>query len=160
MKTGYGKTVVKVVMGLMLVLFLAGNAFAWPSWTYGKPQYKSDKSFGYFMWRTHDRWHVRVCTKGGTHTFYGTIKCDGPIRLGDSFRLNSGDYVRNSDPNTIEFRITCTGDVMGFGVITPGKNTMFDLSMDDHQIHPNEIHIGGESFRPSGNPFSISDIEQ
>jgi hypothetical protein len=160
MKKSLSKTAVTFMMGLMLVLFLAGTALAWPSWTYGRPQYKAYKSFGYYLWRTNDRWHVRVVTKGGNHTFYGTIKSDGPIRVGDTLRLNEGDYVRNTDPNTLEFRITCNGDVMGFGVVTTGMDTQFDLSKDDHHINPSEIHIGGDSNCPSNNPFSIGDIQQ
>ena len=145
---------VAVTLGVAIpvcVLALAASAFD------GKPTYSAGCATGAWIWSEENGLHLRVTTKDGAHVFKGKI-CANEITDMDYYHVadvSSNSVTLSGDHKCAHFDLQVNQTLVGFNFNARGQKVEFSIQMDEQNLPPQKIWIGGHGVNPPSNPFTL-----
>jgi hypothetical protein len=150
-------TALALVLGLSVSAAGAQPAgSAGPDPALGVPPLAPLAPYGYYVWHTGNRVHLRTTDPGDDASIYtGTITTDGTIYDVDMVRDEADDWaVAGRHHLEFHFRTWNAVDGVSFDVAGATQVT-FRLYRNGHLISTEHIFLGAERRHPPGNPFTL-----
>ena len=145
------------IVAVSLVLVVPAIVFALPASTFeGRPDFSAGSELGAFVWHDSEGLHVRVTTKGKTHTFTGKV-CSKRIAKLHPANLEAEDTVSiGPKGHCVLFKLTNHGGIDGFDLRIEGPEAKFSIELNGHMLDANRIWIGSGNVHPAHNPFVLT----
>ena len=122
----------------------------------GRTEINIGDFLGYALWKQLDGFHLRWNTKGKKeYTFQGKIVFDSKVRIIKKIKKETGDAIKTTEKNTIEWTVSEKKELNGFDFLTPGNFTL-ELRINKKKIKPKSIFLGPQMLQPEKNPFTIT----